>query len=76
MNFESIHARPWAAAAGQCAPALKAKKIDVRDPSEISRVSRELGIGWVQLLRIIDRVGPDLRKVRGAVLDQHGVTWH
>jgi hypothetical protein len=55
---------------------MLAQRIDVRDPAEVSRVSRELGITWLQLLRIIDRVGTDLRAVRSAVLDQHGVTWH
>jgi hypothetical protein len=74
MTFEFIPAR--AAAVGHCVPAMLAQPINVRDPAEISRLSRELGITWLQLLRIIDRVGTDLRAVRSAVLDQHGVTWH
>jgi len=76
MTFEPSLARLPTAAAACGALAARSQRIDVRNPTEISRLSRELGISWPQLLRIVDRVGTDLRAVRRAVLDQHGVTWH
>ncbi|HZP66096.1 MAG TPA: hypothetical protein VFB32_07285 [Rudaea sp.] len=50
--------------------------INTRDPDEISRLSRELGITWLQLFRIIDRVGTNVRAIRSAVLTDMGATWH
>lgn len=77
MTFESTSVRLRAAAVGRCALLARlARHIDVRNPLEIDRCSRELGITRLQLLRIVDRVGTDLRAVRSAVLDQRGVTWH
>ena len=76
MTFESTLARPRAAAVRHRVSAQPTRPIDVRNPLEIGRLSRELGISWLQLLRIVDRVGTDLRTVRSAVRDQQGVTWH
>ena len=50
--------------------------LNVRDPDAVARMSRELGVTWLQLLRIVDRVGTSRRAIRGAVLMDLGVTWH
>ena len=47
----------------------RGQHINVRNPSEIARWSRELGVTWMQLFAIIDRVGTSIRAVRHAVLN-------
>jgi len=44
----------------------------VRNPAEIARWSRELGVTWLQLFAIIDRVGTSIRAIRSAVLNGLG----
>jgi len=74
MQHEIVNTRHLVAS---CRPhAGPRREIDTRNPSEISRLSRELGVTWLQLFRIIDRVGTNVRAVRSAVLKQHGVIWH
>jgi Protein of unknown function (DUF3606) len=47
----------------------RGQHINVRNPSEIARWSRELGVTWMQLFAIIDRVGTSIRAIRNAVLN-------
>jgi len=77
MRPESIRvpSHPAYVQRGRAASAC-GQHINVRDPAEVARRSRELGITWAQLFRIIDRVGTNLRAVRSAVLNDQGVVWH
>ena len=59
-----------------CGQPGECQHINTHDPAEIIRWSNELGITWLQLFRIIDRVGTSVRTVRSAVLNDLGVTWH
>ena len=68
-QLASTSARP--VAASNCST-----RLNVRDPDAVARMSRELGITWLQLLRIVDRVGTNRRSIRSAVLTDLGVTWH
>jgi len=51
--------------------AAHGQHINVRNPAEIARWSRELGVTWLQLFAIIDRVGTNIRALRSAVLNGH-----
>lgn len=50
----------------------RGQHINVRNPSEVARWSRELGITWLQLFAIVDRVGTSIRAIRNAVLNGCG----
>jgi len=52
--------------------AARGQHINVRNPAEIARWSRELGVTWLQLFVIIDRVGTSIRAIRSAVLNGLG----
>ena len=54
--------------------AARGQHINVRNPADIARWSRELGVTWMQLLTLIDRVGSSVRSIRHAILNGSAVT--
>jgi hypothetical protein len=71
-----MHAQLVSTSARGAAASNSSTHLNVRDPDAVARMSRELGITWLQLLRIVDRVGTSRHSIRSAVLTDLGVTWH
>ena len=42
-------------------------RVNLRDPANVAHCCRELGITWLQLFALADRVGANLNAIRAAV---------
>ena len=51
-------------------------RVNLRDPSQVARFCRELGVTWLQLFALADRVGANVNAIRAALRSERALLRH